>query len=126
MSPMSATTCAVAVSSQQRGLGGKHFRAWMVASKRPFLSPKQLRHTQVLQFSPAEVARCRDALHARSGHLTGAGTGASEWDGREGAAQCTFYLADGLKCPCRMVGGWHWCGSNLLHADSVAECPTVA
>ncbi len=32
---------------------------------------------QVLQFSPAEVARCRDALHSRSGHLT-AGAGASE------------------------------------------------
>lgn len=38
---------------------------------------------QVLQFSPAEVARCKEALHGRSGHLA-AGAGASECGRGEG------------------------------------------
>lgn len=59
----------------------------------PFFFPTQTHRAQVLQFSPAEVARCRDALHARSGHLTGAGAGASEWDGRELRGALSWQMA---------------------------------
>jgi len=47
---------------------------------------------QVLQFSPAEVARCRDALHSRSGHLT-AGAGTSEC-----TATCAAWSSSGSLC----------------------------
>lgn len=41
---------------------------------------------QLLQFSPGEVARCRDALKHRAGHLAGAE--ASEWWQRGRAGVC--------------------------------------